>query len=97
MSTNQQELLHSQNNAEGPHKQNSSKLISRNPIPNTPFWIVEQPDEGGFFIIMGQWKITHNYRTEKDCLQALEDDKWNIILRIAGCICEDINKTKINY
>lgn len=70
--------------------------MSRDPIQNSPFWVVGDKEQG-YFLIMGRWRISEIYTTKEKAIGALETDKWNIILRITGCMCEDIHKTEIHY
>lgn len=49
-------------------------------IEDTVFGIAN--NEKGWFLVMGNNIITTPKDTRKECLQQLEDDKWNIIMKM---------------
>lgn len=94
MSTNNQELLRSQNLSEEPHKQNSSDLIERYEIEGTPFTLIKQ--EGKYFLTMGNYKITTPTDTEEETLKKLVTEQYNIILDMTTIVFDTIMKIREN-
>lgn len=83
--TEQRELLHSQNNVEETHRQKST-LIDRDKVPGTPFWIVGTDE--GWFLTMGDYKVTTPVESKSIALDKLKTEKWDIIMRMAAIITE---------
>lgn len=74
----------------------SKPLFEREQIPNTPFWIIGNP-EVGYHITMGRYKITYSEMHADDIIQAmtiakgwLENNKWDVILTVALCAITDV-------
>lgn len=81
MSTNNQELLRSQNSSdETPKHDYNSELINRERIEGTPFTIIEDKEKG-YYITMGNYLITHPTKTKTEQIEKLHHlETWNIIL-----------------
>lgn len=82
--------MNTQNNVEETHNNNSS-LITREEIEGTPFTIVT--NEGKSFLTMGKYKISEEMEKEEIAIYMIEN-KWNIIVTIAGIIAEHTIKAK---
>lgn len=87
------ELLQSQMNVKEMDNKNSSKLIEREHIPGTPFHVIGMKDKG-WFLIMGNYKITEDYATKDEAINQLAESHWNIILNLTSIAVETINKIK---
>lgn len=85
----QKELLNGQNSAEEtPNNSNSSELtIERIKIEGTPFWIIGRKDKG-YFIIMGDTKLTETVETKEIAMEKLIKEQYNITFRMIGTIVE---------
>lgn len=67
--------------------ESSSKVISE-PIPNTPFRIVHQP-EHGWFISFGRNRITEQfYKTREEAEQLVKEHDWNLMGVMMAAIAE---------
>lgn len=88
----QSELLNTQMNAEDPNKENSGKLIEREQIPGSPFWIIGD-EEKGYFLAFNKWQLTEYMRTKQDIKENLETNKWDIILKLILCLPDTKNLT----
>lgn len=91
-----QELLNIQTNADETNADNK-KLISREQIPNSPFWMIYYPEEKQLQITMGKYLITPAPIEAEDIITAinkaqyhLENNKWDIMLTVALCAITDI-------
>lgn len=60
-----QEQLALQSGAKDTHKQNSSELIERHPVEDTPFTIIGHPDKG-YFLAMGMHRLTDYCKTKQE-------------------------------
>ena len=65
---------------------NSQSLIKRTDIKDSPFIIVTT--QGISFGAMGKYKITEDYKTEKEVKQELEKITWNRIAQVILLINE---------
>lgn len=99
MSTTKRELLNTQMNAEETPKENSSKLIEREDIPETPFVLISI-EQGKYFAVLGMKQITPNFKTKGEVLQYIEQNMWNIVLTMILIINETrkdlVNKIESN-
>lgn len=84
----QQELLQSQTNTENPNS-TSSKLIEREQMNDTPFWIIGN-QENGYIGTLGKYQITENFPTKEAVTQHIETKVWEIMLKIAGIVAADL-------
>lgn len=93
MSTDQRDTLHSLMSANGEHidKPASSRLVEREPVENTPFWVVGN-EESGFFLTYNKYKITDNYETKEEALNRLITEPFKINAIVAYCIAETLSK-----
>lgn len=86
--TKQLDTLNMQTYAEeNQNKQNSSKLIHREPITNTPFWIIGN-EQTGYFITIKDFRITEIYKTIQEAKECLVKEQWNIITRLIPIVYE---------
>lgn len=93
--TKQKDILNTQSNADQTHKENSSKpLIERIPIDNTPFTLIGD-QEKGYFIAMGNYKITDQIlKNEEEANLMLKDKIYEIILNMIVIVDEKIEQMK---
>lgn len=61
----------------------NSEVYSNSKIEGTPFNIVET-GANGWFITIGNERITEPTETKAEALEKLETEKWNIIVRMMG-------------
>lgn len=83
------ELLNTQLNAEENHNSTSSKLIEREPMENTPFWIIGTNEEG-YFAVLGKYQITEKFPTKQAVRDHIDIFVWEIIMKIVGIIASDL-------
>lgn len=76
--TNQGDILNTQNTIENNHKLNSStKLVEKEQIKGSPFMMVGSKEEG-YFIAMGKYKLSEVKKTKRALLTWAEENHWNI-------------------
>lgn len=78
------ELLNTQTSANQTDKENSSELIKRLPIENTPFTMVVQENET--FITLGQYKLSPDVENIEGVKKYLEENKWEITMALIAII-----------
>lgn len=83
----QQELLASQMNAE--KHSNSSELIQRVQMKDTPFWIIGTP-ETQYFGTLGKYQVTEKFPTIQAVQDHIENGIWEMIIKIAGIVAADL-------
>lgn len=96
MQQSQREILHSQANVADGDKQVSGKLIIRQQITGSPYWVIGDEDNG-FFLTFGKWQLTEKLPTIHAVLDELEKNKYDIILKMVLCVTDpknEINRLK---
>lgn len=69
-------------------KQDFSSKVEK--VENTPFTIIE--DEGEFFGVLGNHRLTQKYKYKKDCVADLEDITWNRIVQVIWVVAEKLKQ-----
>lgn len=87
--TKQGELLNTQLNAEETPKPQSGKLIEREQMKDTPFWIIGT-EENGYFGTLGKYQITSTFPTKRAVEDHIETKVWEIIMKVAGIVANDL-------
>lgn len=87
------ELLNGQNATEEANNSESSELIKKEEIKNTPFIFVEY--KGECFIALGNYRVTlkeedHLIRNVKEAEKFLKKEMWNMIPRVIAVINNDL-------
>lgn len=92
MSTKQRELLQSQMNApETDNLDSSNKLIERELIEGTPFWIIKRENE--YYLTMGAYKINHiPLKSREEVDKYMKEQLWNIICTVILSLIHNENK-----
>lgn len=82
----QKELLKSLTSVdENPNNEPSSEeLVEREPIENTPFWILGNVTDG-YFLAMGKFRVSPVFDEKSEVLDYMLIQQWNLILTIIGC------------
>lgn len=80
--------MNTQNNTENNPNSNSSQLISRDPIQNTPFWIVGT-EETGYMGVMGKYRITERFPTKEQVEQEMIRQDWATIINVVSIIVQE--------
>lgn len=97
------DILHSQQNADQTNKANSStepwdilglkkdeKLIERDPIPGTPFWMIREDEK--YWITLGRYRLNQTPIADKEDVQTyLLENTYNIMLMMIS-INDQISK-----
>lgn len=96
METNQKDILNIQTNAE--ENQNSknysnNEIIHREQIENSPLFIIGNNIEG-YFLTFGKYRITERKNTIVEIRKEIEEDKWNIIIRLISTMIEITDQIK---
>lgn len=71
-------------NADNTNKE-TSLMIEHEKIEDTPFNVTFVQDNG-WFIRMGDYRLSQLYQTKYEALQALKTDQWNIIQRLVAAM-----------
>lgn len=85
------DILHTLRNGEGSPKPESTSLIVREKIENSPFYVIGN-EEKGYMIVLGKNIVTDPVPTIEECKQQLQTGMWNIILKVAAIVHEAIAK-----
>lgn len=64
-------------------------LITHEQIPGTPFTITGNQDKG-YFLRLGDYRITEAYQTKQDAADQLTIEQWNIIVKVLSIVMEKI-------
>lgn len=94
MSTRAAEQLYPQKSAEEISKEQSTleTMVEYEPIPGSPMQWAKKGEK--WHLIMGKWKLNEGdgFNDRLDAETWLHLQHWNIILKIASCICYDFMK-----
>lgn len=78
--THSEELENTQNSAEETPKQVSTKIIEREHVEKTPFWIIKL--EKGWFIAMTDKRLTDFYKTKEEVLELIYTKDWELLFNM---------------
>lgn len=91
--TTKEELLHILTSEEEQDNKNSNsetkQLIEREQVEETPFNVITI--NGVSFGTFGQYRITEEYNTKKQCEHELKRITWNNIIKIMTLVHEMLN------
>lgn len=76
----------------------NKQLIQRKIIEGSPFYVVKQIMDNNkeqYFMIMGDYRLTEPTETEKETLDKLITEHWNIIVNIIAIACDKMLQQKI--
>lgn len=71
-----------------------SLIIEREQIENTPFWALRI--ENGWFLALGDNRLTPPYKTKKECIEHLDKHKWQVIMQVALIMSKVKQKENLN-
>lgn len=74
------------------NKELNSELVKREEIKDSPFLVIEV--EGKAFGAFGIYRITDEYKTKEEVIEALKPMTWNRIIQIVSIINEMLNGKK---
>lgn len=77
----------------------NSPLINREKIEGTPFWLIGILEQG-WFIVMGDQRLTEPVETKEQALKLLQTEHWQIMMNMVVTLIEtgkkiDIERNKI--
>lgn len=79
-------------NVEETDKSNSGELIERKNIEGTPFTAIKRDGQDGWFLTMGQYRVTGGLEKLEDLeYKALQPD-WELITVVVGIMIERFNE-----
>lgn len=80
--------------AESANKDNSSKLVTNEPIARTPFRLCGG-EEIGYFITWGHYRLTEPETTTEKALLKLDDEAWMVASTLAMAITLEVEKERL--
>lgn len=83
MNVNEQDKEHS----------SSERLMEREQVKDSPFWIVGNKDEG-YALVMGRYKLSENKETIAKVKAYLKTNMWEIIVGTIISIALDVKEDK---
>lgn len=90
METNS-ELLNTQSSAGETHKQNyGEETTLREPIGDTGFIAIKQ--DGGWFLVMGNHKVSREYATVGEAEDAVSGVDWEVMTNVICVIVKELKK-----
>ncbi len=63
----------------------NENLIEREPVQNTPFWIIGNKEEG-YFLTMGKWRLTDKLTTMDEVEAYLDEHSYEIVMKMIICL-----------
>lgn len=68
----------------------SEEEIEREQVKDTPFWCIGNKEKG-YFLVMGKHRITEIYQYKNQAYNALDTERWKIILNVIAIMMENSN------
>jgi hypothetical protein len=82
-STNTEELVSNKDSST-----NTEELVSRKDIKDSPFVVIGIKEKKQFFGVMGSFRVTEVYKTEKEVETELSKITWNRIIQVMLLLLE---------
>lgn len=78
-------------NVKEAHKQqsNSTELLKRHHIDDSPFMVITNTEEGFSYGVMGKYRMTNVYSSEEECIEEMKKITWNRIIQVIICLNHD--------
>lgn len=96
MTNTHKELLKLQTSAEeNQNNSNSTELLERERIENTPYTIIGN-QEKGYFLAFGKYKVIENKPTKQEVRDELEKRKWFVMIDTVICLLDIIEHNKLH-
>lgn len=89
MPTKQSGIYNILENGENTHK--SNYLTTNRPIPNTPFRIVGNTEQG-YALTLGEYRMTPMHTTEIEAIDYLNTNQWEVIANMIIILNDKIKK-----
>jgi len=70
----------------------NEEMIKRTEIPNSPFMVITTKE--GSFGALGNYKLTENYSTEKEAINATQAMTWNRLIQVMSLVHTILNEHK---
>lgn len=90
-------IFNTQHSIEKTHNSNSINIptekqiiVEKENIKDTPFWLLKI--EQGWFLAMGDNRLSEIYKTKKEALNHLEKNHWNIIMQLILIVEKTLKK-----
>jgi len=81
------------NNVEKANNSNSNtEIIERFPVKDSPFTVITVDDK--HFGVMGEYRMTENYKSRGECEDELRTITWNRIIQVLMVLNEITSKDK---
>lgn len=96
MKTENTDTSHGLQNADDDqHKQTSTKIITNEPIENTPFRIIGGEDKT-FWVTFGIYKVGGPYTSVEDAKEPVEwigEETWTVLLNVLSALVTESRKS----
>lgn len=68
---------------------NSTELIERHHIPDSPFMVITNTEDGLSYGVMGKYRMTELYNSKEECIEEMSKITWNRIIQVIICLNHD--------
>lgn len=62
----------------------NKELITYKDVENTPFTIIK--NENGHMGVIGEFRLTEYYKTEKECIEEVTKINWNRLIQVMWAV-----------
>lgn len=87
--TPQGDILRTQLGVDEPHNSTYSKLLEREPMEDTPFWIIGSEKEG-YFATLGKYQLTEKFPTKDGVQNHIDTKVWDIVMKVVGIVASEL-------
>ena len=73
-------------------KEENKELITRKQVKDSPFEVIGITDKKEFFAVLGEYRITEKFNSEKEAIKEVKGISWNRVIQVMMILIEKLNK-----
>ena len=73
-------------------KEDNQELITRKQVKDSPFEVIGITDKKEFFAVLGEYRITEKFSSEKEAIKEVKGINWNRVIQVMMILIEKLNK-----
>ena len=73
-------------------KEENKELITRKNVKDSPFEVIGITDKNEYFAVLGEYRITEKFKSEKEAIKEVKGISWNRVIQVMMILIEKLNK-----
>ena len=73
-------------------KPKNEELITRKKVKDSPFEVIGLVEKKEYFAVLGEYRITEVYDTERKAIDQVKKINWNRVIQVVMILIEKLNK-----